>query len=500
MPPLRERSDLWPYQERAARFIRQHPRAALLLDMGLGKTASTLTAFADMLDRFETHGALVVAPRRVTESVWKQEAAMWRHLAHLRVCILRGKKTEMECNLIRPFHLWIINYEMLPWLLPAVNKLFLSHHRPPPWDLLVFDELSRVKNVDGRRVGMFYAANKSGTRFIDLFPRRIGLTGTPLGNGYLDLHGQYYALDDGQSLGSEPLVYKERFFKLNYRTGRWDLDKGADKKIQKLIEPITLSMLAEDLIRLPEQRVVTLPIRLPPKLQAQYESLEETFFAEFDHGTVELRSASAMTAKCRQLANGFIYDADGNTAHYVHRQKMDALEEIVEESAGKPLLIAYTFRADMHRIVKTYGERAAYLGPGVNDDDGRHIIAAWNRQEIEILVTHPASAGHGLNLQHGGHQIVWFGLDWPLELHLQMNARLRRPGQKHDSVTVFRIVAENTLDEVVAQVIDRKDREQRKFRLAMRDRETETMRPVLDDDTIYEEAIQDYRKQKARSH
>lgn len=458
-----QRSHLHGYQARAAEFAAANLRSMLHLEMGLGKSVSTLTAIVDLFNAAQIRGVLVLGPRRVAETVWAQEAKKWAHTAHLRVCVLRGSpKKVLARNLVRPFDIWVINYEALPWLANAINQLFLSQGQYPPFDMLVFDEVTKVKNVEGSRVSNLYAANANGTRLIDYFPRRVGLTGTPAPNGYWDLFGQYFAVDDGRSLSNSPRVYKERFFYEDPATGRKTLKPGAEEQIHALISPTTLTMRGRDYLQLPDEVINDIWVDLPTKLQTEYNRFEATMFAQLDHGTLEVFNEASVTAKCRQIANGAVKDTETGGFHPVHDEKLEALDDILEESGGGNIFVSYVFRADMHRILARYGKRmrVEYLGPGVSDVEANTIINDWNAGKIRILVSNHQSSGHGLNIQLGGNQIVWFGLDWPLEGYQQVNARLTRQGQKAPTVVIHRLLTRYTIDEAVMGRLESKEKGQ----------------------------------------
>lgn len=464
------RDDFHGYQDRAVEHVVDSPRAMLWLDLSLGKTIITATALVEILNRLESHGALIVAPRRVAETVWRQETAKWTHTAGLDVCVLRGSnKRLLTRELVRPHDIWVINYEALPWLVPTLNKVFLSQGRHLPFDTIVFDEVTRTKNEEGKRVSLFWAKDKNGNRLIDHFTRRIGLTGTPAPNGYWDLFGQYYIIDDGLALGSSRRVFAEKYFTSDLETGRRFLVKGAKAQIEERISPITLSMRAEDYLELPDYIYNNLWVDLPAKTRAQYDSLEAQMFAEMDHGTVEVFNAASLTAKCRQVANGIFIDTETGQVHTLHEAKLEAFDEVMEEAAGQPVLGSYVFRGDMERLRKRYGKthRVGYLGPGVGDLESDGIINDWNAGKFDLLLVHHGSAGHGLNLQFGGHQIVWMGLDWPLEGWLQLNGRLRRQGQKAAAVIVHRILARDTVDEAILDRLEGKARDQDDLRAAI---------------------------------
>jgi SNF2 family DNA or RNA helicase len=434
--------------------------------MGLGKSVSTLTAIADLLDRVLIRGALVIAPRRVCELVWMQEARKWSHLAHLKVCVLRGNKAVMARNLMRPFDVWVINYEMISsWLFPQLNKLFFSQGRYLPFDAIVFDECTRVKNIHGARISPWYGRNTNGHCMMDHFPRRVGLTGTPAPNGYIDLHGQYFAVDGGARLGPDPAAFKSTYFIEDVFSRKIVPAKGSKEQIERWISDITLSMTAEEYLHLPPYVYNDLWVELPDKARRQYDTLEREMFLELGaDGTIEVFNAAALTAKCRQLANGTMIDpAGGEHAIAVHDAKLEALDEVMEEAGGSGVLVAYQFRVDLKRILERYKRRytVAYLGPGVSEKDAIDIVDRWNAGALDMLVTHEQSAGHGLNLQHGGHQIAWMGTSFSLEGWLQLNARLRRQGQDSEKVIVHRIMARDTVDEVCKTAIDRKESDQR---------------------------------------
>ena len=457
------RHKLHGYQDRGARHIFDHQRAMLHFEMSLGKTITVLTAVTDLFDQVLIHGVLVLAPRRVSELVWKQEAAKWSHTAHLRVCVLRGKsKAHLARDLVRPYDVWVINYEALAWLATELNRLFFARGRFPPFDMLIFDEVTRVKNYNGARVANLYAANKHGTRLIDFMPRRVGLTGTPAPNGYQDLFGQYYAVDDGRALERDEKVFTERYFSVDPFTGHKSLRSGAKNRIEERIAPITLSLQAKDYIRLPEYITNDLWIELPKKTRAQYDEFEQTMFAELDHGTLEVFNVVSVVATCRQLANGMVIDTQTGDWVPVHDAKLEALDEVIEEAGGAPLLVGYVFRADMERILRRYQKRlrVGYLGPGISEAKAVEIYETWNRQGFDLLLLHHQSGGHGLNMQAGGNQLVRFGLDWPLEGHLQLAARLRRQGQLADHVIIHQILARDTIDVAMRDRLESKEKEQ----------------------------------------
>ncbi len=459
---MRALSDLHPYQVRAIDFVCEHPRTALFIDMGLGKTIVTLTAAARLFEHGYLGGVLVLAPRRVAESVWKQEAAAWEQTRHLDIVVLRGKYRER--GLLGRAHVFVINYEAIPWLVKQINAHFLSKGKYPPFNMVVFDELTRVKNSTGERIGRFAPA----LRYAQW---RVGLTGTPIPNGYHDLHGQFLALDDGARLGVDKQVFHDKWFTEDAYTRKWYLARGADKQIETTISDITLSLRAEDYLDLPPYIYNDIYVDLPPAAQKRYNALESVMFTEMDEGALEVHNASALTMKCRQFANGCVLDKGVTRGvHLAHQVKLEALDSIMDEANGQPVLLAYLFRADMERILERYKGRyrCVYLGPGVSDRAGQFIVKQWNEGQVDLLLGHPASVGHGLNLQAGGHQIAWFGLDFNLEGWEQFNARLRRQGQVEKHVIVHRILARRTIDLVLKRVVDGKVQTQEGLREALK--------------------------------
>lgn len=457
------REQFHDYQNRGVEAIKAHQRSALHLFLSAGKSTVTLTAIAELLDEGRIYGALVLAPRRVAENVWKQEAAKWEQTAHLRVCVLRGKKTTMARNLLAPYDVWVINYESIPWLATQMNTLFFDHGKFLPWDMLVLDESTRVKNSTGKRAALF-------RKFVGHMPWRTALTGTPAPNGYADLHGQYLMLDDGQRLGESKINYLERYFDVDPYSKRVRPTPTGRKLIEQKISDITLSLIETDHIKLPDYLYRDVTVELPPKVREQYDKFEEEMFGVFDGlGELEVFNAAALTTKCRQIANGSVLDTETQQAHNVHEAKLEALDDVMEEAAGSPVFLSYVFRHDMHRIMARYEHKykCVYLGPGVSDAAGVKIMDAWNRGEYDLLVTHPASAGHGINAQFGGHIICWFGVDWNSEYWDQLNGRLRRQGQTADSVIVYRILAADTIEQAIRDSLMAKLRDQDGLRRAL---------------------------------
>jgi superfamily II DNA or RNA helicase len=473
---IRPRSMLRPYQTKAADFIVAHPGSMLQVDLALGKTSISLTAITDLLAWGMIRGVLVIAPRRVAEAVWHIEARQWAHTQHLKVCILRSSNKKLLAReLTRPYDVWVTNFESLPWLYNHLNTMFLHQGRYPPFDMVIFDEITRIKKPTGARIGPWHAKT-GGVCMLDYSPRRVGLTGTPAPNGYIDLFGQYLAVDGGKRLGVDITDYKRQYFEENQYERRLWLRPGAKEEIEQRIADITVSLTSDDYLDLPPYVTNDIMIDLPPKARAQYDELEANMFAEFDEMELEVFNAAALTAKCRQVANGVVrHHEERETLIPVHDAKLEALDEILEESGGSGVIISYAFRPDAERILKRYkGKfRVAYLGPGVSDIDSLKIIEDWNAGGYDGLCTSPQSSGHGLNLQFGGHQLVHFGLTYDLEMYLQINGRLRRPGQTAKSVIIHRILAHDTVDLLVRRAIDNKSADQKSLRDAMKEYQKE---------------------------
>ncbi|OFQ98605.1 DEAD/DEAH box helicase [Alloscardovia sp. HMSC034E08] len=426
------------YQRQATQFIIDHDGAAILLGMGLGKSVITLTAIWQlMLDYFTIHRVLIIAPLRVARDTWPAEIAKWDHLRDLTVAVAVGTKQDRLNALAASAMVTVINRENIPWL---VNQMGGSW----PFDMVVIDELSSFKNHRAKRF----------TALVKMRPhvkRWVGLTGTPASNGLMDVWAQFRLLDGGQRLGRFITRYRERWFVPDKRNGMqvftYKPRSGAEDEIYTAIGDMTLSMRTTDHLQLPPLTVTTTPVALEPKERKVYEQLKADLVLDLDGATIDAANAAALSGKLLQLASGAIYTGEGDWAS-VHDRKLDALEDLVEAANGSPLLVAYWFAYDRERIVSRFPE-ARELKTSAD-------IEAWNQGEITLGLIHPASAGHGLNLQSGGHLLVWFSLTWSLELYQQTNARLYRQGQS-EPVTITHLVIEGTLDEAVLKALDAKD-------------------------------------------
>jgi SNF2 family DNA or RNA helicase len=430
------------YQRYAIEKITEQKQIALFLEPGLGKTVITLTAIDElMFNRFDIRKVLVVAPLRVAEDTWSRECEKWEHLRHLRISKVLGSLKKREASLKKEADIYIINRENVEWLVKNVNFDF---------DCLVIDELSGFKSHTSKR----FKALQSVRPNVSVC---IGLTGTPTPNGLVDLWSQMYLIDQGESLKKNYSAYLETYFKpgrVMNRNGRdivleWK-PKSKDHQhiIHTLIARSSVSMRAQDWLRLPKRIDNIVPVQLEKQARDLYDMMEREMAFRIGEAEISVAESVQLSNKLLQLTNGAVYDTNRNSPE-IHSAKLDALEELIEGANGQPVLVFYSFQHDYLRIEKRFRS----MGP--QKLDSADDIAKWNRGEIGILLAHPASAGHGLNLQAGGHIIVWFGLPWSLELYEQANARLHRQGQER-SVIVHHIIAENTIDETVFQALKSK--------------------------------------------
>ena len=436
------KADLHNYQKYSVDFIINHPAAALLLDCGCGKTIITLTAINDLMyDRFEINKVLVVCPLRVGQ-VWKNEVDKWEHLKSLKLSVAIGTEKERRAALQQKADIYIINRENLPWLIE--NSKF-------DYDMVVVDELSSFKNHQSKRF-------KALMKVRPMVKRIVGLTGTPSSNGLMDLFAEFKLLDKGQRLGRFIGQYRSTYFQPDKMNGMivysYKPLPGAEERIYEKISDITISMKATDHLQMPELISSRYEVELSPTERQKYEQLKKDLVLPVDDEEITAANAAALSGKLSQLANGAIYD-DGKKAIQIHDRKIDALEDIIESMNGKPLLVAYWFKHDYERIAERLSELKVPFAKLDTDDS----IEKWNRGEIPVALIHPASAGHGLNLQSGGSTLVWFGITWSLELYQQTVARLWRQGQKN-TVVIQHIIARNTIDENIMAALEKKEHTQ----------------------------------------
>ena len=431
------------YQQYAISYIEAHPVAAVLLDMGLGKTSITLTALNDLLfDSFEIHRVLVVAPIRVASFSWPAEIEKWDHLEGLRYSVAVGTAAERLAALKRKADIYLINRENVQWLITESGILF-------DFDMVVIDELSSFKNHQTKR---FKAVMKVRPKV----KRIVGLTGTPSSNGLMDLWAEFRLLDMGERLGRFIGQYRTSYFRPDKQNGQVVFSykplPGAEKQIYGKISDITISMKSTDHLQMPELVNSRYAVYLSEKEDSRYADLKKDLVLQLPDGEITAANAASLSGKLSQMANGAVYTDAGETVA-IHERKLDALEDIVEAANGKPVLVAYWFRHDLERIT----ERLQKLKVPYARLDTDGSIRKWNAGEIPVALIHPASAGHGLNLQSGGNTLVWFGLTWSLELYQQTVARLWRQGQASKTVVVQHIITKGTIDERIMRALSEKD-------------------------------------------
>lgn len=426
----------YEYQRTAIDWILDHPRCGLFLDMGLGKTICTLSAIDELIyERLEIRKVLVIAPLRVASSVWAQEAAKWEQTRGLTVSRVLGSAVQRRKALRQPADIYVVNRENICWLMKAQDFNF---------DMVVIDELSSFKSPSARRF-------RSLRRVIKNARRVVGLTGTPAPNGLMDLWAEMYLIDNGERLGRTITGYRETYFRPGWGNGyvvySYTPLAGSEAAIKAKIADVCISMKKEDYLDMPDRVFQDVEVELPAPAMAQYAAMERDFLLQIGDDEITALNAGAVNVKLQQMANGQIYKEDGSFAE-LHDAKLEALEQLVEEANGSPVLVFTAFRADVERI-------RSRLGKAVHGLDTEKDIAAWNRGEFPVVVAHPASIGHGLNLQQGGHIIIWYGLTWSLELYQQANDRLYRQGQKN-TVSVYHLAAKGTVDEACLAALTKK--------------------------------------------
>ena len=439
-----------PYQEFAKEFMISNPLSALFLEMGLGKTITTLTAIDELLyDCFEIRKVLIIAPLRVANSTWPSEIKKWEHLKLLRYSIVTGNESERIQALTTEAEIYIINRENVDWL---VNKSGVAIN----FDMLVIDELSSFKSYTSKRF-------KSLLKIRPYFKRVVGLTGTPSSNGLMDLWAEFRILDFGKRLGRYITHYRNKYFVPDKRNGMiiysYKPQEDAEQQIYEAINDITISMKSCDHLKLPELIMNEVEVVLEDKEAERYEDFKKEMVMTMGEEEIDAVNAASLSNKLLQLANGSIYDEEKNY-HTVHDKKIEALEQLIEEANGKPVLIGYWFKADKERIEQRFKVREIQSASDIEE---------WNKGEILVGLIHPASAGHGLNLQQGGCTLIWFGLTWSLELYQQTNARLYRQGQ-NQTVVIHHIITKNTIDEDVMKALKRKERTQEALMSAVKAR------------------------------
>lgn len=433
------------YQRYATEFILSHPIAAVILQMGLGKTVCTLDAINRLMyDSFEVSKVLVIAPLRVAKVTWSDEIKKWDNLSHLRYSVAVGTEKERIEALKKDADIYIINRENVQWLVEKSKVPF-------EFDMVVIDELSSFKNWNSKRFKAFMQVRPRVKRI-------VGLTGTPSPNGMMDLFAQFKCLDMGARLGRFITQYRNQYFVPNRMNGQivysYRLRPGAEEQIYDKIDDITISMKAMDHLKMPELIETRYPVYMDEVEQAQYDEMREDYLLPYKEEAITAANAAALSGKLCQMANGAIYSDSGEAVH-IHDRKLEALEDIIEAAQG-PILLCYWFKHDLERITEKLEQLKVSYSRIVTEEN----IRKWNEGKYNVGLIHPASAGHGLNLQHSSNHIVWFGLTWSLELYQQTNARLWRQGQKQDTVVVQHIVTAGTIDEDILDALTHKDASQ----------------------------------------
>ena len=431
------------YQQYAIDYIEHNSIAAVLLDMGLGKTSITLTAINNLLfDSFEVHKVLVIAPLRVARETWTAEVEKWKHLKNLKCSVAVGTAEERISALTVKADVYIINRENLQWLVEESGITF-------DFDMIVIDELSSFKNHNTKRFKAMLKVRPKVNRI-------VGLTGTPASNGLMDLWAQFRILDMGERLGRFISNYRNEYFVPDKRNGQVIFSykplPHSEERIYEKISDITISMKSTDHLNMPELVLSEYPVTMSAQEKRRYDKLKQELVLSLPDSEITAANAASLSGKLSQMANGAVYDDDGNV-HSVHEKKLDALEDIIEAANGKPLLVAYWFKHDLDRIC----ERLNRLHIPFSRLDTTESIKRWNCGEIPVALIHPASAGHGLNLQNGGSTLVWFGLTWSLELYQQTVARLWRQGQTAQTVIVQNLISKDTIDERIMMALKKKE-------------------------------------------
>lgn len=429
------------YQAFSTEFILKHKSAGLFLECGLGKSVITLTAVVELMyNMFDISKVLVIAPLRVADTTWQDEIEKWEHLKYLKLSKILGSKKNRIMALYKKADVYTINRENVPWLVDFYKNDW-------PFDMVIIDELSSFKSPSAKR---FKALKKVRHKI----KRIVGLTGTPAPNGLLNIWSQIYLLDGGERLGRTFTGYRSRYFHpQKYINGGiptdYTINEDAEEKIYEKISDICISMKALDYLKMADCIFNKVMVELSEKDMKLYRKLERDLLLPFEDSDVDAKNAAVLSNKLLQMASGAVYDEFGDVK-LIHDKKLDALEDLIEAANGKPILVYYGFKHDKDRIKERFE---------VEEINTSEDIAKWNDGKIQIALCHPASTGHGLNLQEGGCTIIWFSMTWSLELYQQANARLYRQGQKH-TVVIHHIIAKDTVDEKVIQALENKDTSQ----------------------------------------
>lgn len=472
---------LYDYQKECVMHMLYNNDTMLWLQMGLGKTPITLTAIVDRMRAGHVRKTLVFGPLRVIQSVWHREARKWEHTRHLKFSIIHGTPEQRKRAMFAQADVYLCNYENMNWLAQELAHYYLSQNKALPFEMVVYDEVSKMKNSTALRMaggkrdrvdkhGKEYAIKVLGWRkILEHFKYRVGLTGTPASNGYLDLHGQFLAVDGGKRLGEYITGYKDRYFTSDYMGYSHTVTATGKKIIEMEISDITKKMDAKDYLDMPDCKVTNVLVEMPVKARKAYQEVEAEMFTQLDNGSeIELFSRSSVSNKCLQFCNGSPYlEAGSLEFNELHDAKLQALEDILEEAGGKPVLCSYTFKADAERIMRKFKKYRPVNMTDSPSNETESIIDDWNAGKIKLMIGHPASMGHGIDgLQDSGSIVVWFGLNWSLELYEQMNGRIDRNGQKQP-VSIIRILCADSIDLAVVDAIERKFDDQEGLKSAL---------------------------------
>ena len=453
-----KRTDLHEYQNYCVDFLKTHAEAMLILEMGLGKSAISLTAIADlMFDSFDVGKTLVIAPLRVAKTVWPEERETWEQASFLQMSVMVGSAKQREAALAAPADVYVVNRENVKWLVDYLEKRRI----PWPFDMVVIDELSSFKNHQSQR---WKALKKVRSKI----QRIVGLTGTPAGNGLMDLWAETCLIDNGQRLGRFIGRYREAYFRaagMNPYTGvvfNYVPLPGAEEAIYSRISDISVSMKALDYLDMPDQVAVRHYVDMDASERAAYDNMRDDLLVKLGDDTIDAANAAVLSGKLLQMANGAIYN-DAHEMKKLHDKKLEALADLIEQANGQNVLVAYWFQHD-HERIREYLTELGYAPRDLKTDAD---IADWNAGKIQVGMISPASAGHGLNIQKGGHILIWFSLVWSLEMYQQTNARLWRQGQK-EVVTIHHILTRDTVDEDVLKALEKKDTTQQNLIVAVK--------------------------------
>lgn len=443
------------YQQKAIKFMIERGCAGLFLDPGMGKTSITLATIKLLKSMKMLNKVLIIAPLRVCYATWPAEIEKWDDFQNLTFEVLHGNKKDGKLH--SDADIFITNPESLPWLVAATNG------KDFPFDMLVVDESSKFKNPSSKRFKLI-------KKLLDKFRRRYILTGSPAPNGLLDLFGQVFIMDKGATFGPYVTHYREKFF---YPTGfggyDWKLKDNSEKEIHNLLQPRVMRLAAEDYLELPPLVEVNINVKLPPEAMKTYIEMERKLKTDVEAGQVIAANSAVATLKCRQISNGGIYtNAIEDEYQNIHMAKAEAVLDLIEELEGQPALVAYDFQHDLDRLKQVLGKDTPHIGSGVSAKKSQELVQAWNRGDIPVLLGHPSSMAHGLNMQESGRAVIWHSLTWNLEEREQFIRRIWRQGQQ-GRVFVYNIIAENTIDHAIMLAVARKDKSQKALLNALRD-------------------------------